>query len=258
MRPLRYFTVEVKLKKRRDWKCLLETRLDEIAPEIYRISTYIPQARMVFNQFLILADEPLLFHTGMRALFPIVSEEMKKVLDPSLLRWIMFGHYEADECGAMNEWLSAAPAATVAHGAVGVMVSINDQAIRPARPLESGETIDLGGKHIRYIATPHVPHGWDAGVIYEEDTRTLFAGDLFTRTGKVAASTDSGLLEPAMQAEDRFRATALTPQTGATIRGLADLQISTMALMHAPAFTGNAAQELGDLASAYEARLALV
>lgn len=236
----------------------METRLDEIAPQIYRISTYIPQAGMVFNQFLIEADEPLLFHTGMRALFPIVSEEIKKVMDPSRLRWIMFGHYEADECGAMNEWLNAAPTATVAHGAVGVMVSINDQAIRPARPLENGETIDLGGKRIRYIATPHVPHGWDAGVIYEENTRTLFAGDLFTSTGKVLASTDASLLEPAMHAEDRFGATALTPKTGPTIRGLADLEISTMALMHAPAFTGNAAEELRALASAYDQRLALV
>lgn len=232
-----------------------DTRLDEIAPQIYRISTWIPQAGMVFNQFLIGGEEPLLFHTGMRALFPVVSECMKRVMDPSRLRWIMFGHYEADECGAMNEWLGIAPEATIAHGAVGVMVSINDQAVRPARPMNNGETIDLGGKRIRYIGTPHVPHGWDAGVIYEETTRTLFAGDLFTSTGQVAAATDKSILEPAMHAEDRFGATALTPLTAPTIRSLAGLDISTMALMHAPAFTGNSATELHALAGAYEKRL---
>ncbi len=209
---------------------------------------------MVFNQFLIDAEEPLLFHTGMRALFPVVAEKAAQVLTPSRLRWIMFGHYEADECGAMNEWLSLAPTATVAHGAVGVMVSVNDQAIRPARPMKNSETIDLGGKCIRYIATPHVPHGWDAGVIYEETTRTLFAGDLFTSTGRTAAVTGNGLIEPAMQAEDRFGATALTAATAPTIRSLADLDISCMALMHAPAFTGDATQELNDLANAYESR----
>ncbi|GAC1388186.1 MAG: hypothetical protein NVSMB31_01720 [Vulcanimicrobiaceae bacterium] len=232
----------------------METRLDEIAPQIYRISTYIPQAGMVFNQFLIDADEPLLFHTGMRALFPLVSEAMKRVMEPARLRWIMFGHYEADECGAMNEWLGVAPEATIAHGAVGVMVSINDQALRPARSMENAETIDLGGKRIRYIATPHVPHGWDAGVIYEETTRTLFAGDLFTGTGKVAALTDASILEPALQAEDRFGATALTPATAPTIRSLAEMDISTMALMHAPAFTGAARPELRALADAYAER----
>lgn len=232
----------------------METRLDEIAPQIYRISTYIPQAGMVFNQFLIDAEEPLLFHTGMRALFPTVSEEIKRVIKPSRLRWIMFGHYEADECGAINEWLAIAPTSTVAHGAVGVMVSINDQASRPARAMKDGETIDLGGKQIRYIATPHVPHGWDAGVIYEETSRTLFAGDLFTSTGKVLPTTDKNILEPALQAEDRFGATALTPATAPTIRSLADLDIATLALMHAPAFTGAAAPELCALADAYEDR----
>ncbi|MBC5815713.1 MAG: MBL fold metallo-hydrolase [Candidatus Eremiobacteraeota bacterium] len=233
----------------------METRVDEIAPQIYRISTFIPQSGLVFNQFFVDAEEPLLFHTGMSALFPIVSEHVKRVLDPSRLRWIMFGHYEADECGAMNRWLEVAPSATVAHSAVGIMTSINDQALRPGRPMQSGDTIDLGGKRIRYIATPHVPHGWDAGVIYEETTRTLFAGDLFTRLGKGTHTTDASILEPALDAEDRFGATALTPATAPTIRNLADLDIATLALMHAPAFTGDASKELQQLADAYETRL---
>lgn len=233
----------------------METRVDEIAPQIYRISTFIPQSGLVFNQFLVDAEEPLLFHTGMSALFPIVSEHVKRVLDPPRLRWIMFGHYEADECGAMNHWLEVAPSATVAHSAVGIMTSINDQALRPGRPMQSGDTIDLGGKRIRYIATPHVPHGWDAGVIYEETTRTLFAGDLFTRLGKGTHTTAASILEPALDAEDRFGATALTPATAPTIRNLADLDIATLALMHAPAFTGDASKELQQLADAYETRL---
>lgn len=209
---------------------------------------------MAFNQFLIDAEEPLLFHTGMRALFPVVSEQVKRILPPSSLRWIMFGHYEADECGSMNQWLEIAPSATVAHGAVGTMVSINDQAIRPARPLETGDVIEVGSKRVRYIATPHVPHGWDAGLIYEETSKTLFAGDLFTATGKIAPLAHADLLEPAMRAEDRFGATALTPSTASTIRSLAALQISTLALMHAPAFNGNASLELNALADAYEER----
>jgi flavorubredoxin len=232
----------------------METRIDEIAPDIYRISTFLSPPGMLFNQFLILAEQPLLFHTGMRALFPLASQAMARVMEPARLRWIMFGHYEADECGAMNAWLTAAPGASVAHGAVGVMVSINDQATREARPLTSGETLDLGGKRVRYLATPHVPHGWDAGIIYEETTRTLFAGDLFTRTGDAQPLSDRSLVDEALQAEDLFGATALTPDTAPTIRSLAELPIKTLALMHAPAFDGSAAAELRGLADAYEDR----
>ena len=232
----------------------MESRIDEIAPDIYRISTFLSPPGMLFNQFLILAEEPLLFHTGMRALFPLAAQAMKRVMDPARLRWIMFGHYEADECGAMNAWLTAAPGATVAHGAVGVMVSIDDQAIRPARPLDHGETLELGGKRVRYLATPHVPHGWDAGLLYEETTQTLFGGDLFTRTGDSPPISAHSLLDEALAAEDLFGATALTPATAPTIRSLAELPIRTMALMHAPAFSGGAAAELRGLADAYAER----
>ena len=118
---------------------------------------------IVFNQFLIDAEEPLLFHTGMKHQFPQVESALRKVMDPARLRWIAFGHYEADECGAMNDWLAASPRATVMHGATGVMVSVADQASREPRPLTDGESIDLGGRSVVYVATPHVPHGWDAG-----------------------------------------------------------------------------------------------
>jgi flavorubredoxin len=234
----------------------METRVDEIAPQIYRFSTFIPQAGLAFNQFLIDADEPLLFHTGMKALFPLVHAAMARVMDTKRLRWITFGHYEADECGAMNEWLAAAPDAAVAHGSIGVMTSINDQAARPPRPLQDGDTLDLGAKRIRYLATPHVPHGWDAGVLYEETTKTLFAGDLFTRLGDGGSSTEADIVGPALDTENHYHATALTPATAPTIRRLAALKIDTLALMHAPAYRGDASRALNELATGYEDRLA--
>ena len=134
--------------------------IDEIADGIYRISTFIPEVSpegFTFNQFLIAADEPLLFHTGMRGLFPLVAEAVATVVPVESLRWITFGHVEADECGAMNMWLAAAPASTVAHGALGCDVSLNDLCDRPPRALADGEVIDLGGKRVRQISTPHVP-----------------------------------------------------------------------------------------------------
>ncbi|MFN2459787.1 MAG: MBL fold metallo-hydrolase [Candidatus Velthaea sp.] len=232
----------------------METHVDEIGDRIYRFSTFISDAGLTFNQFLIDADEPLLFHTGMRALFPLVRDAMAKVMAPERLRWIAFGHYEADECGAMNAWLAAAPTATVMHGHMGVMVSIMDQADRMPRPLENGEVLDLGGKRVRYLATPHVPHGWDAGVLFEETTNTLFAGDLFTRFGPGAAISDADPIAPAMEAEDRFGATAMTPATAPTIRGLADVGATTLALMHAPAYRGDVSAALTRLSEEYDTR----
>lgn len=234
----------------------METRVDEIAPQIYRFSTFLPQAGIVFNQFLVDADEPLLFHTGMRALFPLVHAAVSRVTDPARLRWITFGHYEADECGAMNQWLAACPVATVAHGQMGVMVSVADQADRAPHGMQDGDVLDLGGRRIRYISTPHVPHGWDAGVLYEETTKTLFAGDLFTCTGNGLPTTDADIVEPALAAEDAFGATAITPLTAPTMRKLAALDTARLALMHAPAYGGNAPQALAALADAYAGRLA--
>ncbi len=234
----------------------METRTTEIAPDVYRFSTYIADAGIAFNQFLVVADEPLLFHTGMKALFPLVFQAMSRIMSPTRLRWVTFGHYEADECGAMNAWLAACPQAKIAHGRMGVIVSIGDQADRPPHSFDDGDWLELGGKRVRYIATPHVPHGWDAGVIYEETTKTLFAGDLFTRTGDEPPIGDADIVGPALATEDRFHATALTPLTAPTIRRLAALDIDTLALMHAPAYTGDAAHALEALAAAYGERLA--
>ena len=231
------------------------TRTNEIADGIFRFSTCVPGVTpdgFTFNQFLIKAEEPLLFHTGLRALFPLVSEAVSRVVPIERLRWITFGHVEADECGSMNQWLDAAPRSEVAHGAVGVMVSLNDMANRPPRALQDGEIIDLGGKRVRHIDTPHVPHGWEARVLFEETTRTLLCGDLLTHTGDGPAITAEDIVGPAKKAEELFHATCLTPTTGATIRNLAGLSPKTLAIMHGSSFNGDATRAINDLADLYD------
>ncbi|RMI33647.1 oxygen-binding di-iron domain-containing protein [Nocardia stercoris] len=231
------------------------TTVDEIAPRIYRISTYVPQAGpggMVFNQYLLDADEPLLFHTGHRAMFPDVCAAIERVLPVSALRWITFGHVESDECGAMNEFLTAAPGARVAHGAIGCMVSLDHMADRPPRPLIDGEVIDLGGLRVRHLDTPHVPHGWEARVLFEETTGTLLCGDLFSQSGQSGALLDGGdLVGPAAVAEEMFHFSTLAPATPVIMESLAALSPSTLALMHGPAFRGDGAGALRDLAGVY-------
>jgi len=233
----------------------METRIDEIADSIYRVSTFVPEMDFMFNQFLVDADEPLVFHGGPRATFPAVSDAVASVVSLDRLRWLSFGHWEADESGSMNEWLAAAPSAQVAHTAIGVMVSVTDQADRPPRGLHDGEVLDLGGKRVRHLATPHVPHAWDAGLLYEETTGTLFCGDLFTAGGASPVLTDDDRVGPAMAAEDVFLATSLTPALAPTIRRLAQLEPRTLGLMHGPSFNGDCASQLRGLADAYALRL---
>jgi flavorubredoxin len=238
----------------------METKIDEIASGIYRLSTFVgeiaPPAGFTFNQFLVLGDEPLLFHTGPRGMFPLVRSAVARLVAPERLRWITFGHYEADECGAMNEWLAVASQAEVAHGPTGCLVSLNDMADRAPRVLQDGEVIDLGkGKRVRYLDTPHIPHGWEAGVLYEETTGTLLCGDLFTQLGDGPALTESDIVGPAIVAEDLFNYSSLNPSTGATIRKLAGLSPHTLALMHGPSFSGNAEAALRSLADHYDHRI---
>ena len=236
----------------------METRVDEIAERIYRMSTFVPDigpTGFTFNQFLIDADEPAIFHTGPRRMFTAVSEAIASVLPLDRLRWITFGHLEADECGAMNLFLEAAPNAQVAHTAIGCMVSIDDLAERPPTPLGPDEVLDLGGRRIRSIDTPHVPHGWDAHVLYEETTGTLFCGDLLTQVGDGPALTKNDLTESAMAAEDMFQSSCLTPKTAPTIRNLAELNPTTLAIMHGSSYSGNASKALLALAESYAQRL---
>jgi flavorubredoxin len=238
----------------------VETKIDEIAAGIYRLSTFVPEiappAGFTFNQFLVLGDEPLLFHTGYRRMFPLVRAALARLVPPERLRWITFGHYEADECGAMNEWLAAAPQAEVAHGETGCLVSLNDMADRTPRILADGEVIDIGGgKRVRYLDTPHIPHGWDAGVLYEEATGTLLCGDLFTHVGDGPALTEADVVGPAIAAEDLFQFSSLHPGMGATIRRLATLGPRRLALMHGSSFAGDGAAALSALADDYDRRV---
>lgn len=232
----------------------METRITEVADGIHQLSTYVEAADLRFNQYLVLADEPLLFHCGQRRLFPTIRAALARLLPLATLRWVSYGHFEADECGAMNDWLQVAPAATVAVGDIGCMLSAGDLAIRPPRALADGEVLDLGGRRVRYLATPHVPHGWDAGLLYEEVTGTLLCGDLFTQSGNGPALVDGDVVAPALVIEDQYHSTALTPQTAPTIRALASLQPKTLALMHGPAFHGDGGAALRALADGYAER----
>ena len=234
----------------------METKVDQIADGIYRLSTWVPEvappAGFTFNQFLIDAEEPLLFHTGPRGMFGLISGAVARVLPIDRLRWITFGHVESDECGSMNQWLAAAPRAEVAHGLIGCLVSLNDLADRAPRALADDEVLDLGGKRVRHIDTPHVPHAWEARVLYEETTETLLCGDLFTHLGDGPPLTSSDIVGPAMEAEAIFRASCLAPDTTRTMRRLGDLAPRTLALMHGSSFTGDGAKALYDLATAYD------
>ena len=236
----------------------MQTTIHEIADGVHRLSTFVPDISPVgftFNQYLVDADEPLLFHTGPRGMFPVVSVAAAKVIDLGRLRWISFGHLESDECGAMNQWLAAAPHAEVTFNEVGCMVSINDLADRP--PVVAGEddVADIGGHRMRTFFTPNVPHGFDAQVMFDETSRTLLCGDLFTQFGGGPALVhdEEALVAAALVADDAFGAN-LTPFTAPTLRRLAALEPRTLALMHGPAFVGDGGKALRDLADAYEAR----
>lgn len=237
----------------------MTTTTDEIAAGIYRLSTFVPQigpSGFTFNQFLLDDDEPLLFHTGHRAMFPNVRAAIERVMRVDRLRWITFGHVESDECGAMNEFLAVAPQAQIAHGAGGCQVSLNQMADRPPRPLADGETITLGRMRIRHLDTPHVPHAWEARVLFEETTQTLLCGDLFTHLGDGPALTETDILGPSQQAEDLFAYSSLSPTTPKTIDRLAALAPRTLALMHGSSYNGDCSAALHALADAYRHRIA--
>jgi len=236
----------------------MEVQTTEIADRIYRFSTFVPDVGptgFTFNQYLIVDDEPLLFHAGHRAGFLGLAEAVRAVVPLERLRWITFGHVEADECGAMNLWLKAAPQAQVAHGMLGCMVSLNDLADRPPVPLADGEVIELGDHRVLHIDTPHVPYAWEARVLYEETTGTLLCGDLMTQLGNGPAVTTDDVVEAAGQAEDLFGASCLTPDTGPTVRRLAALAPTTLAVMHGSCFAGDGAAALLALADDYDRRL---
>lgn len=234
----------------------METRVTEVGPGIYQLTTYLAEMNFSLNQYLVGGDEPLLFHTGMRGLFPLVSGAVARVLPPESLRWIGFGHVEADECGSMNLWLGSAPLATVVQGAVGCMVSISDLADRPPRPLDNGEVLDIGGHRMRWLDTPHLPHSWEAGLMYDETTHTLFCGDLFSQMGSPEPTTSGDIVGPAIDAENGFPSYSLHPGSPAMVRHLAELDVESLALMHGPVFIGDCNAALHELAADLDRRIA--
>jgi flavorubredoxin len=231
-----------------------KTRITEIAPDHYVISIYVREFNLRFNHFLIKDDEPLLFHTGMKQMFPLVRDAVARVINPATLRWISFSHFEADECGALNEWLAIAPQAAPVCGLVGAAVSVNDFSMRPARVLAHDEILKTGAYRFRYQQTPHVPHNWEAGLLFEEVTRTLLCSDLFTHEGDVEPMTKTDVVDRAKQAllagkkgpfADPY---PYTPLTEPILQGLADLRPARLALMHGSVFVGDGGQALRDLA----------
>jgi flavorubredoxin len=228
------------------------TNLHEIAPGIYRINTPVALPggqEFNFNQYLITDDEPLLFHTGPRRMFPLVSEAIGKVLPVAKLRHVAFSHYEADECGALNDFLAAAPHAAPVCSRVAAMVSVNDVAERPARALADGEVLALGRHRLRWLDAPHVPHGWECGFMMELETRTLLCGDLFTQGGRGATPvTDADVLGPSEAFRRQMDYYAHSPDTAATLERLAREEPRTLAVMHGSAWRGDGAALLRALA----------
>jgi flavorubredoxin len=229
--------------------------ITEIAPDLFRICVYVPEINLQFSHFLIRDEQPMLFHTGYRLTFPVVLEELRKVLDPAKLRWVGFSHFESDECGALNQWLDVAPDAEPICSKVGALVNVNDFATRPARGLTANDTLTTGKYRFRFHPTPHVPHGWDAGVLFEETQRTLLCSDLFHQWGVRDPLTQSSIIGSCRDALLQTQASPFadympyTHNTGRILEGLALLQPKTLAIMHGSSFEGNCAEALRDLST---------
>jgi flavorubredoxin len=226
----------------------------EIAPDIFRISVFVPDINLEFSHFLVRDDEPVLFHAGLRGMFPVLREQLSRVMDPSKIRHIGFSHFESDECGALNEWLQIAPQAQPVCGLVGALVSVNDFSLRPAKVLTREDVLPTGRYRFRFLPTPHVPHGWDAGVLFEESERTLFCSDLFHQWGQHEPGTDASIMERCKDALVQAEAgpfanyVPYTHHTGRVLEGLAEYRPKTLAAMHGSTYYGDGAQALRDLA----------
>ncbi len=229
-------------------------RVTEIASDHYLISIYVPEFNLRFNHFLIKDEEPLLFHTGMKSMFPLVRDAVASVIDPSSIRWIGFSHFEADECGSLNEWLQIAPAAQPVCSVVGALVSVNDFATRPARGMADGEVLNTGKYRFRFLQTPHVPHSWEAGLLFEETNGTLFSSDMFHHTGDVEPLTESDVIGRVRQALIDYQASPLanylpyTKHTDGILQRLAELRPRTIAAQHGSSYAGDGERALRDLA----------
>jgi len=215
----------------------------------------VPDFDLQFNQFLVDDEEPLLYHAGLKGMFPLLSEAVASVLDPSRLRWIAFSHFESDECGALNDWLAVAPQAEPACSELGAMVSVNDFATRPARGLVDGEQLITGKYRFRAVRTPHLPHGWDASMLFEETQKTLFSSDLFHQAGDVEPLTTADVVSRSIDAMRAYQGGVLadyapyTPHTAGLFAKLAALKPERLAVMHGSSWEGDGARALMELAS---------
>ncbi|MCE5277752.1 MAG: MBL fold metallo-hydrolase [Planctomycetaceae bacterium] len=233
----------------------MQYTVTELAADIFRISTFHPDYRIEFNQFLIRDDEPFLMHTGMRGMFQTTLEGVTTIIDPSTLRWIGFSHFESDECGAMNDWLAAAPRAQGVCSFVAAMVNLGDFAIRPPRPLADGEILPLGRHRLQFLATPHLPHGWDAGLFFDQTQRTLLCSDLFFQGGNCPPVAGPEIIERATKAIRASRSGPLahdmpyTPHTDSMLNRLAALDPQAIAAMHGSSFQGDGHKALTALAA---------
>lgn len=232
----------------------MKSNVTEIATDVYRISTFHPDYGIQFNQFLIKDDEPFMMHTGLKKMFPVTLEAIASIIDPAKLRWIGFSHFESDECGALNEWLEIAPKAQAVCSLVGTIVMVNDFADRSARPLNNGQALEIGRRRLRFLATPHVPHAWDAGLFFEETEKTLLCSDLFFHPGDPEPLTESDIVGRAKAAIIEGLSTPLandmpyTPYTDSTLRRLAALEPRTLAVMHGASFRGDGRAAILELA----------
>lgn len=230
------------------------TKIDEIAPNLFRLSVYVSDIDMQFNHFLVRDDEPLLFHCGLKGMFPALNEAVATLIDPSKLRYLAWSHFESDECGALNDWLQVAPQAEPVCTLIGKIVSVDDFSLRPARGMTANDALCTGRYRYRFYPSPHIPHGWDAGVLFEETQKTLFCSDLFHHFGDVAPLTESDLIEPTRQGMQRLQKGPLAgymPYTRATegvLKALAELKPATLAVMHGSSYRGEGGRLLGDLA----------
>lgn len=230
------------------------TSINEIAPDLFRLSIYVPTIDMQFNHFLVRDEEPLLFHAGLKRMFPALREAVGTLVDPTKLRHIAWSHFESDENGALNHWLELAPQAQPVCTLLGKRVNVDDFAIRPARGMTTDDILTTGKYHYRFYCSPHLPHGWDSGVLFEETHKTLFCSDLFHQFGNVAPVTSSDLINPSRKALQQMRQGPLagyipyTSQTEGALRGLAALNPETLAIMHGSSYIGQSGKLLIDLA----------